>query len=160
MLFGKIPQSFCIRSFVWCLSLDYRTREFRVGAQVGDFCFDDFHPFMAPQITLLFLEFLCGFLCAPVDCSAYFWYRKRRIIGLSDGPKYFVHSLNVYPKLYLEHFNVYFRLVPWSGHALAALQMSVSSHVRLREYHTFISLQNSYAQYISSFLLSTLTNKG
>ena len=66
MLFEKIPQSFCIRSFVWCLSCDYRTREFRVGAQVGDFCFDDFHSFMAPQITLLFLEFLYGLLCAPV----------------------------------------------------------------------------------------------
>ena len=39
---------------------------FRVGAQVGDFCFDDFHSFMAPQITLLFLEFLYDFLCAPV----------------------------------------------------------------------------------------------
>ena len=59
--------------------------------------------------------------------SAYFWYRKRRIYGLSDGQKYFVYSLNVYPKLYLEHFNVYFRLVPWTGHALAALQMLVSS---------------------------------
>ena len=50
MLFGKIPQSFCIRSFVCCLSCDYRTQEFRVGAQVGDFCFDDFHSLMAPQI--------------------------------------------------------------------------------------------------------------
>ena len=59
--------------------------------------------------------------------SAYFWYRKRRIYGLSDGQKYFVYSLNVHPKLYLEHFNVYFRLVPWTGHALAALQMLVSS---------------------------------
>ena len=66
MLFGKIPQSFCIRSVVCCLSCDYRTREFRVGAQVGDFCFDGFHSFMAPQITLLFSEFLCDFLCAPV----------------------------------------------------------------------------------------------
>ena len=64
MLFGKIPQSFCIRSFVQCLSSDYRTREFRVGAQVGDFCFDDFHSFMAPQITMLYLELLFGFLCA------------------------------------------------------------------------------------------------
>ena len=64
MLFGKIPQSFCIRSFVWCLSCDYRTREFRVG--IGDFCFDGFHSFMAPQITLLFLEFFYGFLCAPI----------------------------------------------------------------------------------------------
>ena len=59
--------------------------------------------------------------------SAYFWYRKRRIYGLSDGQKYFVYSVNVYPKLDLEHFNVYFRLVPWTGHALAALQMLVSS---------------------------------
>ena len=66
MFFGKIPQSFCIRSFIWCLSCDYRTREFRVGAQVGDFCFDDFQSFMATQITLLYLEFLYGFLCAPM----------------------------------------------------------------------------------------------
>ena len=55
--------------------------------------------------------------------SAYFWYRQRRIYGLSDRQKYFVYSLNVYPKLYLEHFNVYFRLVLWTGHARAALPM-------------------------------------
>ena len=96
--------------------------------------------------------------------SAYFWYRKRRIYGLSEGQKYFVYSLNVYPKLYIEHFNVYFRLVPWTGHALAALQMLVSSRFEpcltpRREYHTFISLQNSHARYICSFLLSKLTTK-
>ena len=56
--------------------------------------------------------------------SAYFWYRKCRIYGLFDGQKYFVYSLNVYPKLYLERFNVYF---DWTGHALAALQILVSS---------------------------------
>ena len=108
MLFGKIPQSFCIRSFVWCLSCDYRTREFRVGAQVGDFCFDDFHSLNgATNYIVVFRIFVWLSLCTN---SAYFWYRKRRIIGLSDGQKYFVYSLNVYPKLYLEHFNVYFRL--------------------------------------------------
>ena len=41
-------------------------REFRIGAQICDFCFDDFHLFIAPQITLLYLEFLYGFLCAPI----------------------------------------------------------------------------------------------
>ena len=42
--------------------------------------------------------------------SAYFWYRKRRIIGLSDGQKYFVYSLNVHPKLELGAISLVYRL--------------------------------------------------
>ena len=70
---------------------------------------------MAPQITLLYLEFLYGFLCAPVVLS--FWYRKSRIIVLSDKQNsLFIHcSLNVYPKLQLEHFNVYSIIGPCCG---------------------------------------------
>ena len=43
--------------------------------------------------------------CFENFCLA-FWYRKRRIIGLSAGQKKFGYSLNVYPKLCLEDFNV------------------------------------------------------
>ena len=65
----KYSKHFCLSFLVWCLLPDYRTQEFRVGTQVGEFCFDDFHSFMAPQITSLYLEFLLsndGFLCAPI----------------------------------------------------------------------------------------------
>ena len=80
---------------------------------------------MAPQITLLFLEFLYGFLCAPIVLISGIE-NEEYMVFLTDKNILFI-VLNVYPKLYLEHFNVYFRLVPWTGHALAALQMLVSS---------------------------------
>ena len=51
---------FRLVSFMWLWNA--RISSWR---QVGVFCFDGFHSFMAPQITLLFLEFLYGFLCAP-----------------------------------------------------------------------------------------------
>ena len=95
--------------------------------------------------------------------SAYFWYRKRRIYGLSDGQKYFVYSLNVYPKLYLEHFNVYF-----SVGALDRTRTRGTTNVGFEPFRAmsdsaniilFISLQNSHARYNCSFLLPKLTTK-
>ena len=52
---------FRLVSFMWLQNA--RISSWR---QVGVFCFDGFHSFMAPQITLLFLEFLYGFLCPPI----------------------------------------------------------------------------------------------
>ena len=107
MLFGKIPQSFCICSFVSCLSCDYRTGEFRVGARYVISALMAFIRLWRVNYIVVFGIFVWLSVCTN---SAYFWYRKRRIYGLPDGQKYFVYSLNVYPKLYLERFNVYFRL--------------------------------------------------
>ena len=124
---------------------------------VGEFRFnDDFHLFMVPQTTLFTLLRIFVWLSVCTN-SANFWCRKCRIIGLSDGQKYFGNSLNT--KLQLEHFSVYFSSVPWTGHTFTTLQMSVSSHARLCEYHDFISLENCYTRYICSFRLLKLTNR-
>ena len=95
MFLWKTPQPFAFVHSFGVLYCD-RLLNARVGAQVDGFCFDDLHSFIAPQITLSYLEFLYGFVCTN---AATFWHRKRRII---------VYSCNVYPKLFLEHFNVYF----------------------------------------------------
>ena len=123
------------------------------------FLFDGFHSFMAPQITL-FLEFLYGFLCAPI-VLIFGIQNVEYMVFLTDKNVLFIVWM------YIQNCtsNILIVIFDWcrgpdthSRHYKCWFQ-AVSSHVRLREYHTFISLRNSHARYICSFLLSKLTTK-
>ena len=113
---------------------------------------------MAPQITL-FLEFLYGFLCAPIvlifgieNVEYMVFLTDKNILfkvwmyiqNCTSNISMFIFDWCRGPDTHSRHYKCWFR--------------AVSSHVRLREYHTFISLQNSHARHICSFLLSN--NKG
>ena len=124
---------FRLVSFMWLQNA--RISSWR---QVGVFCFDGFHSFMAPQITLLFLEFLYGFLCPPIvlisgieNVEYMVFLTDKNILFIvwmyiqncTSNISMFIFDWCRGPDTHSRHYKCWFR--------------AVSGHVRLREYHTF-----------------------
>ena len=95
----------------------------------------------AANYIVVFRIFVWLFLSTNM---ANFWYRKRRIIFLPKRQKYFVLSLNVYPKLqclFLVDAVVRTR-------SLGTIRKSVSSHARLRISCFYLALEQLLAAFL------------